>query len=578
MKSKMMKISVTLTATFFLAIIALPHLVDVDSFRPRLEASLQSSLARPVHIGHMEISLLAGGAHVENISIADDPAFRSGNFVQAKSLEVGVSLLAMLLSHSVHVTSLTLNEPQVVVTRSATGNWNFSTLGGNTPKAELAQESALTSAPAIRLDRLNIINGTVVLPGAWSTRPAQTFKNINLDLHNVSFDSAMSFVLSGETAASRIEIQGEAGPINRVQPEQTPFRATLRIENGDLARIAAVDSSSGFAGLLNLAGSFSSDGHTLRAEGTAHAEKLRLVRGGQAARQPISLHFLTDYSMQGQAGVIRHCEIAAGNGSASLSGTFAARGNIVITHLKLTGSQLPLDNIQGVLPALGIQLPGGSTLHSGAVTASLAFDGPVDRMVITGSAELANAKLSGFDLGSRLSSIPGMRWLHPNSDLGIVSLRSHFRIAPQGMHISDFTSLISEIGGLSGDGDIDSSHHLQFHMAAHVATDGVLRSGLNYVGLKSVPDDIPFLVEGTTAQPILLPDMKEVAKSSAKKIIMAEIKNLTSDKTDSESSSDKNEKTAKGGFFHKLFGHKDKSEKKDNPKGKRGGVQLAAKY
>ena len=176
MKSKMMKITATLAAMFFVAIVALPHLVDVDSLRPRLEASLQSSLARPVHIGHMQISLLAGGAHVEDISIADDPTFRSGNFVQAKSLEVGVSLLALLFSRSLHVTSLTLNEPEVTITQSASGKWNFSTIGGTKPQDDFTQEAAITSTPSFRLDRVNIINGTIVLP--------------RLSLHDASRDSA----------------------------------------------------------------------------------------------------------------------------------------------------------------------------------------------------------------------------------------------------------------------------------------------------------------------------------------------------------------------------------------------------
>ena len=577
MKSKMMKITATLAATFFVAIVALPHLVDVDSLRPRLEASLQSSLARPVHIGHMQISLLAGGAHVEDISISDDPTFRSGNFVQAKSLEVGVSLLALLFSRSLHVTSLTLNEPEVTITQSASGKWNFSTIGGSNPQDDFTQEAAITSTPSFRLDRVNIINGTIVLPGSRSTTQAGTVQGINLELRNVSFDSSMSFVVTGRADESRIEIQGQAGPINRTDPEQTPFHAAVKVERADLARITALGSPSALGGLIDLQASLKSDGHTLRSEGKARAERLRLVRGGQAARQPVSLHFITDYSFHGQTGVLRSCEIVTGNGTARLTGNYGTRGNTVTTHLKLTGSRLPLDSIEGVLPALGIQLPAGSTLHGGTVTANLSFDGPVDRMVMSGSAELANARLSGFDLGSKLSTIPGMRWLQSNAELGIESLSSHFRIAPQGIHISNFTSEISEIGGLSGDGDIDASHNLQFHMAAHVAGDGMLRSGLNYVGLKGVPDDIPFLVEGTTSQPIILPDLREVAKTTAKKMLMAELKNLTSDQTDNASKNEStSDKKAKGGFFHKLFGHKDKD--KENAKVKKGGVQLATKY
>ena len=129
MKSKRMRIVVTLAGLAFLAVAVLPYLVNLDQLRPQLESSLQSHLGREVHIGALKLSLLAGGARAENLTVADDPAFSAGPFLHAKSLEVGVSLTSLIFSHSLHLTSLEIEDPELVLAKSSTGKWNFSSLG-----------------------------------------------------------------------------------------------------------------------------------------------------------------------------------------------------------------------------------------------------------------------------------------------------------------------------------------------------------------------------------------------------------------------------------------------------------------
>ena len=68
MKTKGMKVTGILAGVVILTLAALPHLVDIDRFRPQLETGLSSTLGREVHVGHMELSLLAGGARVNQIS------------------------------------------------------------------------------------------------------------------------------------------------------------------------------------------------------------------------------------------------------------------------------------------------------------------------------------------------------------------------------------------------------------------------------------------------------------------------------------------------------------------------------
>lgn len=578
MKSKGMKITAVLAAGVVAAILVLPHIVDIDRFRPELESSLSSSLGREVHVGHMELSLLAGGARVDQISIADDPAYSSNTFLQAKSLGVGVSLISLVFSRSFHITSLTLDEPQLMAIQSADGEWNFASFGSTTKSEDdPAKGGAAPTETSVVLDRLKISNATIeVAPGRSGSQP-MTLKNIDVDLKNVSFDGAMSFVLSARTDAGKLEIKGDAGPMNRANPDQTPFHATITAKKADLAQIASLGSSSGLAGILNLDGTVTSDGKTMHSEGKASADRLRLVPGAQPARETVSVRYQTDYTVAKKAGVIRNSAIIAGKSSASLSGTYDAHGDNLIVHIKIAGNQLPLDSVEGVLPALGVVLPGGSRIHGGTVNANLSIDGPVDRVVTSGKAQIANAHLAGFDLGSKLSSLPGMSAAKGGSDLSISTLGTNLRIAPEGTHISGFDGVFAGIGSITGDGDVTSDNHLQFKMVARVASNGAVRFGLNHVGLKNLPNDVPFQVVGTTSMPVIIPDLSGMAKNTGKAVAKSTAKNelkklasaVTKAPTPVETKTPAvvaanhavgpeptNQK--KAGFFHRIFGRKDK--------------------
>ena len=91
------------------------------------------TLGRPVQIGEMHLSLLAGGVSVQNVVIGEDPAFGSAPFLTAKSLDVGVTMLPLLLSRSLDVNSITLREPELRLVRGNGGRWNFSSLGTSAP-------------------------------------------------------------------------------------------------------------------------------------------------------------------------------------------------------------------------------------------------------------------------------------------------------------------------------------------------------------------------------------------------------------------------------------------------------------
>src|SRR6266567_3248910 len=110
-------------------VLALPFLINVNTFRPRIESELTNALGRKVTVGNLSLSLWSGSLSADDIAIADDPTFSNSPFIRAKSLGVGVEVMPLIFSKTLHITDLTLTDPQVSLLRARSGRWNFSTLG-----------------------------------------------------------------------------------------------------------------------------------------------------------------------------------------------------------------------------------------------------------------------------------------------------------------------------------------------------------------------------------------------------------------------------------------------------------------
>src|SRR6202140_1454973 len=126
---KALKIVGIVVVILLLIVIAVPFLINVNSFRPKRESALTEALGREVKVGNLSLSILSGSVSAEDLSIADDPAFSKDPFVRAKALKVGVEVMPLIFSKTLHVTDITLDKPEIVLLKTAAGKWNFSSLG-----------------------------------------------------------------------------------------------------------------------------------------------------------------------------------------------------------------------------------------------------------------------------------------------------------------------------------------------------------------------------------------------------------------------------------------------------------------
>jgi len=491
-------------AVIIIVVLLIPFFIDANRFRPTVESQLQAALGRKVDIGDLSLSLLSGGVTAKNFSIADDPKFSNSPFLQAKALQVGVEMWPLITSHAVRITSLTVNQPDLTLLRSPSGTWNFSTLGGQT-----AGKSSGSSGGDISIGKLSISAGRVTVGPASGKK--STYQNVNLTAQNVGYTSPIPFTLTAKTpGGGDVKIDGTAGPLDKSDISLSPLSAQVTLKHVDLAATGFVDPSTGMAGVADLNGSIKSDGHTAQASGTAKVDNLKLVKAGGPAKEPISVDYASAYDLRRNTGTLSKGDIHFGSSTAHVGGTYDTHGESTLVHMKMTGSQLPVRDIEGILPAFGVNLPAGSSLQGGTADANLSFEGPVSRLVTAGTVALNNAKLTGFNLASKMAAISALTGMKQEADTTIQTLSSNLHIAPDGIRAENLKLIVPALGTLAGAGTIAPDNALNFHMVAQLANAnsavGQLTSQIPLLGGKS-GGSIPFMIQGTTDKPVFVPDV-----------------------------------------------------------------------
>jgi len=503
MKRKGLLIAGIIVVVLVVIVVLLPVLVDANKFRPMIESELQKSLDRQVHIGNLKLSLLAGGVVAEDISISDDPAFSREPFVRAKGLDVGVEMMPLIFSRALHVRSLTVREPEIQLLRTASGKWNYSSLGAKGAKNAPSAPQADFSVGELKVEKGRIVVGTV--PARGKTR---VYEDVQLKIKDLSTTSVMPITLAAKTpGGGSMKVEGEVGPLNQTDMAETPLKADVKVEHIDMASTGFVDPASGIAGVLDYTGKLDSDGKTAHSQGKATIDKLRVVKSGAAARHPVSLDYATEYDHKRQAGSLTRGDILIGKSTAKLSGTYDTRGETPVVHMKLNASHLPVDDVEGLLPAFGVVLPSGASLRGGTADANLSLDGPLDRLVTSGPVNISNTTLTGYNLSSKMSAISALAGLKGGSDTVIQTLSSNLRVAPEGIRTDNLNVVVPSIGTVTGAGTIGANNTLNYKMSAKLVSGGMLGGVSQITSFGQSKGTVPFLIQGTTSNPIFIPDV-----------------------------------------------------------------------
>jgi AsmA protein len=562
---RLLIISGIIVVVLLLVIIAVPLFINVDSFRPDLEKKLSAALNRQVHIGKLDASLLSGGASASDITIADDPAFNKGPFLKASSVKVGVQLMPLIFSKQLKVTSLTIQKPDITLLKNAAGKWNYSTLGApaqkTTPETSKTQPSKPSPAPEpsekptpdVSVDKFEIAGGTVRVghSSGHSAGKESIYQNVNLVAHNISASSAMPFTLSADMpGGGTLKLDGQAGPLNPIDAAKSPLDAKITLKHADLAATGFVDPSSGVGGILDFDGQVKSDGHKLHSEGKAKAADLRVVKGGQPAKQPVALDYKSDYALDSDTGTI-NANLHTGNSVTNASGTLSAKGEDTLANLKIVGKNMAVNDVEGLLPAFGVVLPSGASLQGGNINMDLNAAGPLDRLVIDGPLKIEGTHLSGYNLGSKLGAIAAFTGNKGSTDTLIQTFSSALRVAPEGIKADNIVLDVPSLGIVTGNGVISGDNSLDFKMLIKLsgAANNLLGS-LTGASASAQSKGLPFLITGKTSNPVFRPAIGSAVAGDIQNSLLQAVQGNKGNKADGQQQKP-DLKDALGGLFNK---------------------------
>jgi AsmA protein len=511
-------------------LLVVPFLIPANQFRPTIEERASAALGRKVTLGNLSASLLSGSLSAQDLSIGDDPSFSSSPFLTAKSLKVRVKLLPLIFSKTLDVTGISIESPQVTLLRNAAGEWNYSSLSRPAAKAAPRETAAAkpSSAPAnVSISKFELKNGKVIISTAGSQRRTM-YDHVDVTASDFSTTSKFPFKATAELPGQgKFQLDGNGGPVDRSDTSLTPLDAKLSVNSLDLAAAGALDPSLGLGGILDLDANLQSQNGEVEARGTAKISKALLVAGGSRASEPLTVDFDTKYDLHHNSGVLEPSALKIGNAVAHLDGTYNTAGETTLLDIKLEGQNMPAEDLQDFLPAVGINVPKGATLQAGTLNTNLNLRGPTNRLVTTGNVGLFSAKLAGFDLGSKMSAISSLAGIRTGKDLEIEKLTSNLQVAPNGLSAQNFNAVVPALGNLVGGGNVDSKNNLDFKMAA-VLTHGLgaagspASAGMGMIskltgssGCKGQAT-VPFRIEGTTSDPKFVPDVGGIASNFVK--------------------------------------------------------------
>jgi AsmA protein len=277
--------------------------------------------------------------------------------------------------------------------------------------------------------------------------------------------------------------------------------------------------------LLDVDAQLGSDGSTLTNSGKIVAQRLHLARTGHSASDPVDVDYSITTNLPTEAGTVNDIALHAGSIAAHVKGTYQITPDGAVLDLHLSAPGLPVDQVEKLLPAVGITLPSGSALQGGTINANLSISGPAAGPTIAGPVELDNSKLAGFDLGSKIGGI------NPFGGSGggtaIQKLRADLNNSPAGTRLSNIDADIPQVGTATGNGAVSASEELDFKLMAKFSPNsgvgmvagkalgavttgtsqavGLLGKALNK-GKAAAPTGggaIPIAITGTTSNPII---------------------------------------------------------------------------
>lgn len=343
-------------------------LIDINQFRPQIQATLEKQLGRPVALGTMALRYVPLSIRIADVSIGEDPAFKTGRtFVSAGEVSVSAGLLP-LLRRELHIRSFVLRDPAIELVQDRAGKWNFSSLGAG---AGAEGKRGGNSESALSIAEFRVENGTLAVgkPGA----PRQVYRNINISLTGFAPGRPLQLQLAAALPekSGSILVNAAGGPLDAKQPR---FTGRVEIRQAGIGALRKFFSAGSIDadGILDGTVDFQLNGRLLSARPRLAIEEVRI--DGKSLGRRIQIE--GDLAHDLDSGLLRTAgtKVLAGGVPVAIAGEVDTRRSRADLTLRTSGA--PVGELLALAAAFGAAATGGS----GTLTLDARVRGPLDNL------------------------------------------------------------------------------------------------------------------------------------------------------------------------------------------------------
>ena len=182
------------------AAIAIPLLLDVNRYRDRVAARLETALGKPVEIARLGLTVFPVlSFEVEGIKISNPSGFPEGYLLTAEMMRAEMDLRA-LLRREVQIHSVRIESPVIRLVSNGRGRWNFENpTQRRIPPKQVADEAAVNFTLGT-ISAVEINDGNLQVSSLESGKAATFFGASGLDVDFKDVDlSALDPARSSKT-------------------------------------------------------------------------------------------------------------------------------------------------------------------------------------------------------------------------------------------------------------------------------------------------------------------------------------------------------------------------------------------
>jgi AsmA protein len=220
-------------------IVTITILVDVESYKPRIERFVTEKTGYPLTLGgDIELSFFPWvGLSLTNLQLDNPEGFVNKNFVQIKNFQARLKLLP-LLSRKVEISKFVVDQPEIFLEKSPKGIWNWQRLTevgkpSKTPSTKKATPPATASGEigkndkqpspgkqeqggfvleSLSIGEFSITDGRIIVDNQENHLKREV-SDFNLQLADVSLDAPVNMTMSAQLDGKPLSLKGSVGPL-----------------------------------------------------------------------------------------------------------------------------------------------------------------------------------------------------------------------------------------------------------------------------------------------------------------------------------------------------------------------------